>query len=114
VSGRALFWVTVGYCVLGVIYPPASLPEGMVAPFGGVLTGVLLSGDPSPLRRAYLRVKLALLRGRGGRVPTAHEIAFGTKPPRHGRRPPLRVVQGGQGGSSGDGDDPPKDKRYLN
>ena len=107
VSGRALFWITLGYCVLGVIYPPASLPEGMVAPFGGLITGMLLTGEPSPLRRWYLQTKLALLRGRGGRTMTAHEIAFGTKPRK--ARPPLRVVRGGS-----DDDEDPKDKRYLN
>jgi membrane associated rhomboid family serine protease len=105
ISGRTLFWVTIGFCILGVIYPEA--PEGVVAPFGGVLTGILMSGEPSPLRRAYLHAKLAFLRRQGG-VPTAHDIAFG-KGPKKARRsgPPLRVVQGGQS-------DEPKDKRYLN
>jgi membrane associated rhomboid family serine protease len=124
-SGRALFWVTIGFCVIGLIYGGST--EGVVAPFGGVLTALIAAGEPSPLRRLYLRIKLMVLRSRVGGVPTARDIIAGAAPgqARRPRRdgPPLRVVRGGQSEPSGGGDaddggakrrDPPKDKRYLN
>jgi len=113
-SGRSFVWVTLGFCVLGLVYP-SGIPEGVAAPFGGFVTGLLLSGTPSPLRALYLRTKLALLRGKSpsGRGELLARPAA-PKRPRPGA-PPLRVVQGGL-------DDeellkrrtPPKDKRYLN
>jgi membrane associated rhomboid family serine protease len=119
VSGRVLLWVTVGFCVLDLVYPTA-LPEGVFAPFGGLILGLLLAGDPSILRRAYLRTKLALLRRRRENLlikemlsPLDKSSASAPKRKRGGSAPPLRVVQGGL-------DDvlknrkPPKDKRYLN
>lgn len=122
VSGRALFWVTIGYCVLGLVYG-GGLTEGAVAPFGGVLTALLLGGNPSPLRTLYLRTKLALLRSRTRGVPSAHSIANSTSTPSSrpgttGRRPraggpPLRVVPGGLEDELKKRK-PPKDKRYLN
>jgi len=114
ITGRTFFWITIGYCVVNLIWP--GLPEGVVAPFGGVAAGMLLAGDPSPLRRAYLKTKLAYLRRNAGYTPTAHEIAFGKPPKKKPRRtdgPALRVLPGGL-----DEDlakrEPPKDKRYLN
>ena len=114
VSGKQFFWVTIGFCLLGLVYPDG-VPEGMASPFGGVLVGILLGGTPSILRQAYLRTKLALLRRRAGAppMPLSPPTAKGkTSAPRRGA-PLLRVVQGGA-------DDelrkrrPPKDKRYLN
>jgi membrane associated rhomboid family serine protease len=114
ITGRTFFWITIGYCVVNAIWP--GLSEGVVAPFGGVAAGMLLAGDPSPLRRAYLKTKLAYLRRNAGYTPTAHEIAFGKPPKKKPRRtdgPVLRVLPGGL-----DEDlskrEPPKDKRYLN
>jgi len=53
VRGRVLFWITLGFCVLDLIYPQA-MPEGAVAPFGGVLAGLLFAGAqglaPGPTR----------------------------------------------------------------
>lgn len=112
VRGRHLLWVVVGFCVLDLIYP-RGVPEGAIAPFGGVLTGLLLSGNPSPLRAAWLHLKLALLRRRATHLSPEDVVAGkARRPPRPGA-PPLRVVPGGL-------DDvlkkrqPPKDKRYLN
>jgi membrane associated rhomboid family serine protease len=112
VRGRSFLWITVGLCVLDLIYP-AGMPEGVVAPFGGVAAGLLLSGSPSLSRKAWLHLRLALLRRRSGGVRPQDLVA--TKPTRRARPggPPLRVVPGGL-------DDvlknrtPPKDKRYLN
>ena len=108
IRGQTLVWITIGGCFLYLLY------QGDVAGFGGVVTGLTMVGEPSAMRRAYLRAKLALLRNRtGGRVPTAADILRSKGPilkkPR-GDRPPLRVVQGGQS----DDKDAPKDKRYLN
>jgi membrane associated rhomboid family serine protease len=112
VRGQWLLWATVGFCVLDLIFP-AALPEGVVAPFGGLAVGLLLGGSPSPARAAYLRLKLLLLRRRArsfevSGAPGARSV----RRPRPGG-PPLRVVSGGA-----DEDlrkrEPPKDKRYLN
>jgi membrane associated rhomboid family serine protease len=111
---RVFLWITLGFCVLDLIYP-AAIPEGVVAPFGGVIAGLLLAGSPSLVRRAWLRLKLALLRRRSGHIRAQDWLTPNSKPARRGRpgAPPLRVVPGGL-------DDvlknrtPPKDKRYLN
>jgi hypothetical protein len=89
------------------------MPEGVVAPFGGVAAGLLFSGTPSPLRRAWLHLKLAVLRHRSGSVSAQDLIAPKTPKRSRSGAPPLRVVSGGL-------EDvlkkrtPPKDKRYLN
>ncbi len=113
VSGRQLFWVTIGFCVLFLVYFQ-DMNEGAIAPFGGVLTGVLMSGSPSPVRALWLKLKLAVLRRQKNAI-TVESILEGkptTKRPRPGA-PPLRVVYGGL-------EDElkkrkvPKDKRHLN
>ncbi len=110
ISGRVLVWITLGFCVLGVFFP-GSVPEGIVAPFGGFIAGLLLAGNPSPVRALYLRVKLALLRRKGQRVGL--DIDPRPKPKRRPGAPPLRVVTGGLDEDLGKRE-PPKDKRYLN
>jgi len=107
ISGRVLVWITLGFCVLGVFFP-GSVTEGVVAPFGGFIAGLLLAGSPSPARALYLRAKLAILRRKGERV----HLDIDKPKKRRSGGPPLRVVAGGL-------DDlekrpPPKDKRYLN
>ncbi|HEY1955746.1 MAG TPA: rhomboid family intramembrane serine protease [Polyangiaceae bacterium] len=108
ISGRMLVWITLGFCALGLFFP-ATLTEGVVAPFGGFVAGLLLAGSPSPLREIYLRVKLAVLRRRSGPI---HIEGIRPQKRRPGA-PPLRVVTGGL-----DEDlekrQPPKDKRFLN
>ena len=116
VSGKSLFWITIGFCALGFVYPDG-VPEGLASPFGGVLAGMLLGGSPSALRQIYLRLKLAVLR-RQASTPDIEIMPASTRKPkappaRRGHAPALRVVQGGAE------DDlkkrrPPKDKRYLN
>ena len=116
ISGRALYWLTIGFAVLTPLFLQGS-PEGAAAPFGGILAGLLFSGTPSPMRSTWLRVKLALLR-RKGQTLTVESIVGSPERPRAPKRsakagPPLRVVHGGL-----DEDlknrKPPKDKRYLN
>lgn len=110
--GRWLFWITVGLCVLDLIYPTA-LPEGVVAPLGGVAAGIVFGGSPSPARSLYLRLKLALLRRQSGRMSAADVLSpKGARRPRHDA-PPLRVVSGGLEETLRKRN-PPKDKRYLN
>lgn len=115
VKGKWLVWVTLGFLVLDLIFP-MDHREGVVAPFGGFIAGLALAGTPSPLRRAYLQLKLGVLRRRRGAL-RAEELLEGppSRPVTKARpgQPPLRVVQGGL-------DDvlrkrkPPKDKRFLN
>ncbi len=110
--GKWLFWITVGFCVLDLIYPTA-LPEGVVAPLGGVAAGIAFGGTPSPARALYLRLKLAVLRRRSQSISASDILA--PKAPRRPRAgaPPLRVVSGGLEDALRKRN-PPKDKRYLN
>ncbi len=111
VKGQTLIWITIGGCFLYLLY------QGDVTGFGGVVTGLTMVGEPSAMRRAYLRLKLAMLRSRYGGVPTAADIVRSKGPilrKARGDRPPLRVVQGGQAGEHDKANEPPKDKRYLN
>jgi len=103
-SGKWLLWITIGFSSLALLYKDP-ISEGRLAPFGGVLVGLLLSGSPSAIRRAYLHTKLWFLRRSGPRVEVD---ASGRIKRRSG--PPLRVVMGG----AAEEKDPPKDKRYLN
>jgi membrane associated rhomboid family serine protease len=112
IRGKWLFWITVGFCVLDLIYP-SGIPEGVVAPFGGVVAGLLWGGTPSLARTAWLHVKLAVLRRRSSSIRV--EDVLSSKPKRRPRAgaPPLRVVPGGLEEVLKKRT-PPKDKRYLN
>jgi membrane associated rhomboid family serine protease len=112
IRGKILLWITVGFCVLDLVYP-AGLEEGVVAPFGGVIAGLLFGGTPSRARRAWLAVRLLFLRRRSGRLRSEDILA--QRPQRRSRpgTPPLRVVPGGLEEVLKKRT-PPKDKRYLN
>ncbi len=111
ISGMALVWVTLGFCVLGLIFP-GNVSEGPASPFGGLAAGWLLAGSPSPMRRVFLRIKLFFLRRRG---PTVHiDLGDRPRPKKRAGSPPLRVVQGGLDDEELGKRNPPKDKRYLN
>jgi hypothetical protein len=59
VTSRTLLAFVVGTSVLAVI-ALSELPSGLIAPFGGMVAGWLLGGGTqSPLRRWWLRGKLA-------------------------------------------------------
>jgi membrane associated rhomboid family serine protease len=118
ISGKALYWMTIGFAVLALLFLQGA-PEGAAAPFGGILAGMLLGGAPSPLRSVWLRIKLALLR-RKGHTLTVESITGVPERRRGSKRssgakggPPLRIVQGGLDEDL-EGRKPPKDKRYLN
>ncbi|MFO0673600.1 MAG: rhomboid family intramembrane serine protease [Polyangiaceae bacterium] len=114
VRGLYLTWVTIGFCLLGLVYRGGA-PAGHIAPFGGVIVGLLFGGGQttSPLRRMYLQMKLWFIRRRlGDKAPPTVESMMRTPAKKRTGGPPLRVVSGGL-------DDkpekkPPKDKRYLN
>lgn len=115
-SGRTLFWVTVGLAVLSLVFLTGA-PEGAVAPLGGVVAGILFGNTPSPTRSAWLRLRLALLRRKGPSL-SVESITGPTERPRStrrasGRSPALRVVHGGLEDEL-QNRKPPKDKRYLN
>jgi membrane associated rhomboid family serine protease len=112
IRGRVLLWITIGFCVLDLVYP-AGMPEGVVAPFGGLVAGLLFGGSPSLARTTWLHVRLALLRRQSSTVRV--EDVLSRKPARRPRpgAPPLRVVSGGLEEVLKKRT-PPKDKRYLN
>ncbi len=61
VTSRGLVLFVVGISILRVI-ALSGAPEGLISPFGGMLSGWLLGGGtPSPARRLYLKFKLAKL-----------------------------------------------------
>jgi membrane associated rhomboid family serine protease len=118
VSGRTLYWFTIGAAVLSPLFLSGA-PEGMAAMFGGITAGLLFSGTPSPARSAWLRLKLVFVR-RGKHSMTVESItgAESTGRPRAPTKrskggPPLRIVQGGLEEDLKNRK-PPKDKRYLN
>jgi DNA-binding transcriptional LysR family regulator len=89
------------------------MPEGVVAPFGGLIAGLLFGGTPSLARTAWLHARLALLRRQSPNVRVQDILS--RKPSRRPRpgAPPLRVVPGGLEEALKKRT-PPKDKRYLN
>lgn len=95
--GLTLVWVTLAFEILNAI----SLSEGVsaAAHFGGMAAGAAyVLGRGGGLRRAWLRLRLRSMESHGRRpAPTV----------RRAGAPPLRIIHGG-------GDEPPKDKRYLN
>lgn len=118
-SGRTLLWLTVGLAVLSLLFASGA-PEGALAPLGGVAAGFLFGGTPSPARALWLRVKLALLRRKGGGVTVESILqAPRGKPAKRpsasagGKAPSLRVVRGGLEDELAKRK-PPKDKRFLN
>lgn len=73
-------------------------PSGALAPFGGMLAGWLLAGgNPSPLRKLYLKLRLAQLdaEARRARGERRRRVAQSR----------LRVVEGGKRGRDHDDDD---------
>jgi membrane associated rhomboid family serine protease len=61
VSSTGLIVFVVGMSVM-VLIAAAQSPSGLIAPFGGMIAGYLWGGStPSPLRRAWLKLRLAQL-----------------------------------------------------
>ena len=88
-------WLSIALCVLNFLYPEG-IPEGAIAPLGGVLAGYFLSGNPSPARRLWLRIRLAVLRRQSGSAPSGLRRRGGAIGRSDARsRPPLSVIPGG-------------------
>lgn len=106
VSSRTLILIVVGFALLRLA--AANQPEeGLLSPFFGMLVGWGLGGGtPSPLRKAWLKLRLAQLEGQAG----------GANRPSGPRKPRpnpggLRVIPGGR---TDDDDDKGPDGRWLN
>jgi len=71
-------------------------PEGQIAPFGGMLAGYLFGGgSPSPLRRAWLKLKLAQLDAEARRESDARKKRVA--------RSGFEVIEGGKAEPDEDG-----------
>jgi membrane associated rhomboid family serine protease len=115
VGAKLLFWVTIAFCVLGVVYHE-DVPEGAFGPIGGVMVGMLMSGSPSLARSLWLRLRLANMRRKGAAISVDDILEPPSRPRPTTKRkggPPLRVVPGGLEDELKNRK-PPKDKRYLN
>ncbi len=90
VKGSAMVWVTVGFALLGLVYP-GDVPEGSLGILVASGLGVVLAGSPSPLRRAWLQLRLRSLEAQGKRVKMP-------EPPRATKRAVshLRAIPGGR------------------
>lgn len=104
VTSRMLVIWVVGLATLYLV-AGARPYSGLIAPFGGMLCGWLLGGGtPSPLRKAWLKLRLAQLDKEAQREGQARK-----------RRPNpagLRAIPGGR--SDDDDDDRGPDGRFLN
>jgi membrane associated rhomboid family serine protease len=88
VSPRGLIIFVVGMSLLFLIAGVLG-PSGHIAPFGGMLCGWLLGGgNPSPLRRFYLRWRLAQLDEEAKRVNRQRK--------QRAAQSGLRVIEGGR------------------
>ena len=104
VSSRMLIIAVIGLSCLAVV-AGATSQAGLISPFGGMLCGWLLGGSsPSPLRKAWLKLRLAQLDEQARR-----ESRKKPRPNPAG----LRVLPGGRADDSDDDDKGP-DGRWLN
>lgn len=88
VTSAGLIWFVVGFSLLRVV-ALSQTPEGLIAPFGGMLAGWLLgAGTPSPLRRAYLKFRLAQL--------DREAAEAGERRAKRAKQSNLRVIHGGR------------------
>lgn len=104
VTSRMLVIWVVGMAALYLV-AAASTPSGLISPFGGMLCGWLLGGGtPSPLRKAWLRFRLAQLDQEARRE--------GQRRKRRPNPAGLRAIPGGR--ADDDDDDRGPDGRFLN
>lgn len=105
VSSRMLIVWVVGLACLYLV-TGAQSHEGLIAPFGGMLCGWLLGGGtPSPLRKAWLKLRMAQLE------QAQHAARRRPRPNPSG----LRVISGGRSSEPDDSDgDKGPDGRWLN
>ncbi|MEN9580575.1 MAG: hypothetical protein RJA70_3584 [Pseudomonadota bacterium] len=92
-TSTGLVWMVIGFSVLRVI-GGAVPPEGLLSPFGGMFAGWLLGGgNPSPLRRWYLKLKLKQLDREADRVQNSRRDRV--------KDSPFQVIEGGKSRGSG-------------
>ncbi len=106
VSSRGLIFFVIGISVLYLI-AGSQTPGGMIAPFGGMLAGWLFGGGtPSPVRRFWLKLRLAQLDIEAKRDREARR--------RRARSSNLRLIDGGR--SQGEDEEPGSGPhgRFLN
>jgi membrane associated rhomboid family serine protease len=104
-SSRTLIFVVIGLSLMALIAAQAS-PSGLIAPFGGMLSGWLLGGGtPSPLKRAWLNFRLAQLENEVKRDRAARKS--------RAARSNLRVIRG-EGAGDRDADEPISSKKGGN
>jgi membrane associated rhomboid family serine protease len=112
-QAKSLVWLALALCALNFVYPEGT-PEGAIAPFGGLMAGYCFGGSPSPARRLWLRIRLALLRrGSGGSAGGPRRTGGARDRSKAKSRPPLSVIPGGLEDIF-ENRTPPKDKRDLN
>ncbi len=105
VTPNMLVLVSVAFSLMYVVIA-AQGSTGLISPFGGLLAGWLFGGTPSPLRRLYLKLRLAQLDAEARREGQARKRRV------HGSG--LRVISGGK--SEKDDDEPGQsgNGRWLN
>ncbi len=103
VRGSSMVWVTIAFAVLGLVYP-GDVPEGSLGILAAALLGVGLAGSPSPLRIAWLRIRLVWLDLLGKRVRLTDSPRGSAK-----GRASLRAISGGR-----ETDTPRPGGRWLN
>jgi membrane associated rhomboid family serine protease len=103
-AGLIVFVVAVNVMVL---LAQEMAPEGLLAPFGGMLAGWLFgSGSPSPIRRAWLKLKLARLDAEARREADARR--------RRVAKSGLQVLEGGRTRDTDEGGEKKPPGGYLN
>jgi membrane associated rhomboid family serine protease len=111
-SGRTLFWVTIGVALLAILFLQGA-PEGALAGIGGITAGLLFSGTPSPIQAFLLRARLGRRRSKITVEDLLQDAPARPRAVKRGKSPALRVVPGGLEEDLKNRK-PPKDKRYLN
>jgi membrane associated rhomboid family serine protease len=94
VTSRGLIIIVLFFNLMYLI-AGAGRPEGQISPFGGMLAGWLLSGSPSPFRRAWLKLKLAQLDAEARREADARKKRVA--------RGGFQVIEGGKSETTDDG-----------
>lgn len=103
VTSTGLIVFVVAMSVMAVIIR-AQGPSGLIAPFGGMLAGWLFGGAaPSPLRRLWLKFRLAQLDAEAEREARGRRKRV--------EKSPFRVISGGREGGNDDDDDKPQGDR---
>lgn len=104
VSSRTMILIVLAFPFLRLV-AGSQAEEGLLSPFFGMLVGWAIGGGtPSPIRKAWLKLRLAQLEGQQAKRPSG---------PRKARPNPggLRVIPGGR---TDDDDDKGPDGRWLN